>query len=173
MVSTKDITKEAKERQVIQSIAAARGWLTDLGLIFRGEAAKKEPDFFYFGRNEKVAFEVTEICDQEIAHSSSVALESGKITEFQRTHGVAKLILEKKLNKKYEYIADCPIELVCFFNARTFETDQQIVDQIFSLILELKVKFNKVWYHGLEDVYEFYNDGSPPRNHGPYPSGFT
>ena len=168
MKSNKDNLKAEKERRVVRNLAAARGWPIDVQFIQSGNVETKEPDVIYTGNNKKIAFEVTEIRDQEGSNAGGIAIKSGEATAFMREKNVATRILQSKLEKNYA--ADCPIELVCFWNAGTFEKDAEIVGQVAALMPSLKAKFIRVWYLGAEDVFEFCGDNSPII-HGLYPPG--
>lgn len=147
-----DTSKSANERSVLEYLIGERNLP-----INRSSIAKllgdRMPDFRATTLDgELVAFEITEICAQEVARLISEA-KRGE-TFAIHTADPTSYILTSKLSKRYAI--DYPIELVCFWGGRTISTDDMIVPTM-QCILEsaLANPFRRVWYVGEEEFREF------------------
>lgn len=112
------------------------------------------PDIFCTMRSgERVAFELVEICAEDIATTQSKLREGGSAV-FSTADPTAA-ILRRKLHKTYE--TDRPIELLCYTSARTVSADDQIIAEARSWAGSLEGPFRRVWLLGEKDVYDIWS----------------
>jgi hypothetical protein len=99
-----------------------------------------EPDILCFQENEgNVAFELAEICAQDIA--CTIAQGGG----FLWTSDTSRKIREK-LKKNYQ--TENPVELLCYTDGRTVSWDQLIKEEIRPLIDMDNGQFRRIWLLG-------------------------
>ena len=110
----------------------------------------------YVEGNGYVAFELKEICDEQLAKYISLCKQesSGKC-QYKRLRSVKTSSddLARWIEEKFypeEYVSDCPMELLFFTNGRTGLTDDVILCVIKKLETKLKPLFQKVWFMGKE-----------------------
>ena len=102
---------------------------------------------------EHVAFELVEICAEDIAAIKSKLRDGG--SEVFSTVDPTAGILRSKLHKSYK--TDRPIELLCYVSARTISADVQIIAEARSWAGSLKGPFRRVWLLGEKDVYDVWS----------------
>jgi hypothetical protein len=112
------------------------------------------PDIFCTMRNgDRVAFELVEICAEDIAATHSALREGG--TAVSSTADPTAAILRRKLHKTYE--TSRPIELLCYTSARTVSPDDQIITEARNWAGSLDGPFRRVWLLGEKDVYDVWS----------------
>jgi hypothetical protein len=92
--------------------------------------------------DELVAFELVEICDEDIASAPSRLVDGG--VEYIRTADPTGKIIAKKLRCKYK--CEQPIELLCYTQGRVVTPGQIISARLRQCAsLMRKSSFRKVW----------------------------
>jgi hypothetical protein len=102
---------------------------------------------------EQVAFELVEICAEDVAAIRSKLREGGSVAF--STADPTEHILRRKLHKTYE--TERPIELLCYTNARTVSADDQIIAEAQRWARSLEGPFRRVWLLGEKDVYDIWS----------------
>lgn len=114
--------------------------------------SKPEPDICFQNR---IVFELTEICPSEVAHTNSKLLKAGGGVKIVYPTESAARQLNEKLNKSYQ--SALPIELLCFRTSRTLWPDDHIVHQMRQeLSVHQNIQFRRIWYLG-EGIEVLYN----------------
>jgi len=131
--------KAMRERLVFQAFIKASG----LPVILESVESRNEPepDILCVHKNSgKLAFELVEICDEQIAQRIS---EIGR-NEFGylRTVDPTGRILREKLKKKYE--TEYPIDLLCYVG-RTTSPDDMILSGIRRKLEMKSGQFQRAW----------------------------
>jgi hypothetical protein len=149
-----DDSKTPNERAALDRLLNATASGVDRGSI-RKWLGESLPDFHCLDANgSEVAFEVTEICSEELAHLIALA-KSGQ-SDFTYTSDPTEAILRDKLRKSYA--TQVPIELVCYWGGRTVSTDDMIIPTIEATLADARVNpFRAVWYVGEKVVRGFRN----------------
>jgi hypothetical protein len=140
-MSTKNATKAELERRQF-------GFF--LNMISAGHAPSDiesrevpEPDICFQNR---IAFELTEICPPEVAHTNAKLPSTGGVRLFYPTD-TAEDQLTEKLNKNY--VSTLPIELLCMRTSRTFWPDDHVIGEMRRVLsATLHVQFRRIWYCG-------------------------
>ena len=149
-----DSSKTAHERAALDRLVIARRPEIDRASISKlvGESM---PDFSCRTIDgSDIAFELTEICSEDIAHLTAKARTGCANAVY--SSDPTEAIIRAKLRKRYA--TALPIELVCYWGARTVSTDDMIVPTIRdTLRLVSENRFNRVWYVGQDDITEFAN----------------
>ena len=102
---------------------------------------------------ERVAFELVEICAEDIA-ATQYRLRDGGSAVFLTADPTAA-ILRRKLHKTYE--VGRPIELLCYTSARTVSPDDQIIAEARNWVGSVEGPFRRVWLLGEKDVYDVWS----------------
>ena len=116
-----------------------------------------EPDILCKHEQEGyIAFELVEICDPKLAQIITDAAKSAADEPvFVRTSDPSKLILGKKLQKKY--LTKYPVELLCYTNGRVITPPDVIIPTIRPLLDSEIGAFRRVWLlghkRGMDVVY--------------------
>jgi hypothetical protein len=111
-----------------------------------------EPDICFQNR---IAFELTEICPPEVAHANAKLIKAGGGVKAVYPSDVAAKQLNEKLNKNY--VSTLPIELLCFSSSRSLWPDDHIIYQMrLELDAHQKIQFRRIWYCG-ETVVAIHN----------------
>jgi hypothetical protein len=107
-----------------------------------------QPDFACADNDGKeFAFELTAICAEEVAE-----LIARPDVGFARTADPTDRIIRNKMHKTYA--TKLPIDLVCYWDARTVSTDDMILPTIKEVVNSASNSpFRRVWYHGEEGVW--------------------
>lgn len=159
--SNTEAEKQMRERLVFQKFMMA----CDLTIDPNGIESRSppEPDILYTSLNgEKIAFELTEMCSEEIAEAISKDLRKDLRSEdftYVRTSDPSVRILTDKLSKTYA--SEYPIELLCYTNGRTVSPDSFVIERVRYLLRLDKGQFRRIWFWGKE-VHLLYDicDGS-------------
>jgi len=152
--------KAKKEREIFGKFLNARGLRWDESLI--ENRVPPEPDILYSSApDEKVAFELTEMCSEEIAEAISKDLRSRDCT-YVRTSDPSVRILTDKLSKTYA--SKYPIELLCYTNGRTVSPDSFVIEGVRHFLRLDKGQFRRVWFWGKE-VHLLYDNSENNANH--------
>lgn len=118
------------------------------------QVGKSMPDIFctMLG-GERVAFELVEICAEDIAATLSKLGEGG--TSVSSTADPTGTIVRRKLHKTYK--TDRPIELLCYTRGRTVSPDDQIIAEARNFVGSFEGPFRRVWLLGEKGVYEVWS----------------
>jgi len=120
------------------------------------QEGKSMPDIFCTMLiGERVAFELVEICAEDVAATSSRLSEGGSAVS--STADPTAAILRRKLHKTYE--THRPIELLCYTSARTVSPDDQIIAEARNWVGSFEGPFRRVWLLGEKGVYEVWSVG--------------
>lgn len=122
----------------------------------RKSGAQSEPDIFCtLSSGEQVAYELVEICSEDIAATMPKLRNGG--TECLATSDPTEKILRQKLHKSYR--TTLPIELLCYTNGRTVSSDDQILSEAQLWANAIDGPFRKVWLLGEKGIYEVWSAG--------------
>jgi hypothetical protein len=91
-----------------------------------------------------IAFELTAICAEELAQLLATAASNPG--RFVLTADPTRRIVEQKMRKSYAI--SLPIDLLCYWDARTVSTDDMILPTIVELASSVPNPFQRVWYNG-------------------------
>ena len=156
-----DEIKTPRELEAFLRFIEAEGYPIDPESIqkLRGES---QPDFScrtFAG--EHFAFEVTALSDTAVAKMIARAPKesAGAIWPGDPT----ARILRNKMQKTYQ--TDLPVELLCYWDARTVSTDDMIIATIEEIASGVSNPFRRVWYLGEEGVYLLCGDARHPTRH--------
>jgi hypothetical protein len=112
------------------------------------------PDIFcILNTGEQVAYELVEICAQDIAATLAKIKAGGSAS--LATSDPTERTLRKKLHKTYK--TNIPIELLCYTNGRTVSTDDMIVSNAQLWANAIDGPFRKVWLLGEKGIYEVWS----------------
>jgi hypothetical protein len=142
-----DASKTELEKAALLRFIAAEKYPIDVDSIEKiiGES---KPDFTcrtFDG--ELFAFEVTAICDGEVAQMIKGVGKDPKKAHF--LGGAARQIIVAKVRNDYDI--DLPIELLCYSDWRTDETDDMVLDILRRITEGEPHQFRRVWYLGEKD----------------------
>ena len=92
-----------------------------------------EPDILCKHRGRGFcAFELVELCDQEIAHTTAKLIDSGGGMAFMCNEDPSAKLVRSKIEKKYQ--TNHPIELLCYTGGRLVTPDDVIIPTIREII---------------------------------------
>jgi hypothetical protein len=93
-----------------------------------------------------MAFELTELCNEDIARAIAADLQSGGAT-FLYTSDTTEQRFLNKIQKRYEIA--CPVELLLYLNGRSITPDDSV---IFTIEDAIRAKglgpFRRIWFWG-------------------------
>lgn len=141
------------ERAVFLEFLEKAGLPVESASIAKPDGESMPDIFCTMLSGEHVAFELVEICAEDIAAIQSRLREGGSAV-FSTADPTAG-ILRRKLHKTYE--TDRPIELVCYTSARTVSVDDQIIAEARNWAGSLEGPFRRVWLLGEKDVYDVWS----------------
>ena len=151
-----DDSKTPAELAALLRFIAAAKYPVNLASIEKLSGERK-PDFScrtFDG--ELFAFEVTALCAEELARMINQAF-AGKEPDAVFTGNPTLGILRKKMRKNYD--TDLPVELLCYWDGRTFSTDDEIFPMIEQVVNGDRNPFRRVWYLGeIGRSYLMYDD---------------
>lgn len=111
-----------------------------------------EPDILCRHNFEgELAFELVEMCDQNLAKFIAQASEG-----YLRTSDPSEIVISKKLQRSYETAA--PIELLCYAG-RIISPDNLILPTIAPLFESYRHVFRRAWLLGRKGVYVVWESG--------------
>ena len=152
-ISTKDQSKAEVERAIFELFLKAKGWPCDVSLF--ESRNPPEPDILYRSPDEKVAFELLELCDSPLAEARSKLAIGDESASYVRPSDPTEKLVKLKLAKRYN--SDFPIELLCYSNGRIGTPDDIVVHRMTAVVkYSRSVKFRRVWYFGRKSVYAIY-----------------
>lgn len=146
--------QKKEEKEVFLDFVKRSGLPIDKKTIDYGDDAKNEPDMkCRVGEDAYVAFELKEICDEEIAEwiahlhkklkKDQPAEPTFKCLNDMRTMSENFVAFLKEICTK-RYQTNYPVELL-LYTSRTTLTDDVIIDDIDNQSNSLKLQFRKVW----------------------------
>ncbi len=116
---------------------------------------QKMPDFACRTLDgEEVAIEVTEMCDGTLPRLQ-VRAEQGYEQFAYADPNSAEPIVRAKMHKSYA--TPMPVSLLCYWADRTVSTDEEILDVIRRTVYSSTVPYERVWYHGQDDLHLVYD----------------
>jgi hypothetical protein len=136
--------KAERERSVFEA------FIQESGIPINPESVEScrppKPDILCLhGSEGHVAFELVEVCDPNIAQTTSVIGKEGGV-RFVRGSDPSLDVLRKKLKKTYK--SEYPIELICYQDGRTISPDAVILAAIYPLISINNGQFRRIWLLG-------------------------
>ena len=149
----------SEQDKAFVELAIFREFVNKANLPVRPESIKKpgehsEPDIFCTMNNgEEVAFELVEICADDLASRIAKQL-NGVAKTTSSTFDPTENILRQKLHKTYK--TQLPIELLCYTNGRVVSPDCRIIVEARRWTDAIEGPFRKVWLLGEYDVYEIW-----------------
>jgi hypothetical protein len=156
-MSSKESKKSEQERKLFSIFAKENGWLNGLELI--ESRSPPEPDILYQSDTGKIAFELAEICDSDLAALSARSIAQGGGSAGIWTSDPTESIIRSKLNKQYN--SQFPIELPCYVNGRTVSPDDLICYAIKSELAKAdSVLFRRIWLFGDKNIYTVFESGN-------------
>lgn len=140
----------AEEEKAMRERCVFRTFLKESGSQIAPESIESrkppEPDILCVHESDgKLAFELVEICAEDIARKVSAA-RKGNEAEFVRSSDPSGGALRKKLEKDYR--TEYPVGLLCYTAGRTISPDAVILAAIRPLIETNSRKFYRVWLLG-------------------------
>jgi len=138
----------AEEDKTMREMRVFKAFIKSSGLQISPESAESrkppEPDILCVHEIDgKLAFELVEICAEEIARKlSAIGKEE---FGFVRSADPSRNILRKKLKKNYR--TEHPIDLLCY-TGRTISSDDEILVTVRPLIETNRGQFRRVWLFG-------------------------
>ncbi len=153
-MSSKEANKAKREKEFFLQFASKNGWPSDESLI---ESRKPpEPDIVYHSPCGKIAFELSEYCDPDIAHQFADPASQG----FKWVGGPTVRSLRKKLTRSYQ--SEFPMELLIYWSGQVVETDDMAVPKLKQLFDNRLTgnKFRRVWYSGEKEVFKIFEADS-------------
>lgn len=152
--------KEKNERTVFEKFLKVQGLPYDEALIENRKPP--EPDILYFPQQgQGIAFELAEICSEEMAKTISKDLRNDGCT-YVRPSDPSVRILTDKLSKTYE--SEYPIELLCYTNGRTVSPDDFVIAKVRTFARLDKGQFRRIWFWGKE-VHLLYDSRESQSDH--------
>jgi hypothetical protein len=129
-------------------------------LPIRMESVKKrlppEPDLLCCHEREgKVAFELVELCDSNLARALSDPRPSAGGVEYVRTSDPSWAIVLKKLRTKYD--TNYPIELLCYTNGRIITPSNVIRPTLETLLGSYRHTFCKAWLMSKGEIFSLWD----------------
>jgi hypothetical protein len=144
-----DEEKTALELDALRKFIAAEGYPIELESLEKLRGMRK-PDFTCRPLSgERLAFEVTSLCAEEVARMIARTPDESGVSFW--TGDPTARIVRTKMHKNYD--TDMPIELLCYWDARTVSTDDMIVPTIEAVSNAGRNPFRRVWYHGEDGVH--------------------
>jgi hypothetical protein len=142
-----DDEKNRNERAALERFLDATKLAIERSSI-RKLTGNSQPDFqCHDTAGHEQAFEVTEICAEEVAELVARP-EIGSVWTADPT----ERIVRSKMHKRYE--TALPIDLVCYWGARTVSTDDMILPTIQNVVNSVSEHpFRHIWYHGEVGVH--------------------
>ena len=137
------VKSNAKTRR---ELLVFRQFLREAGLPYLEEMIENrpppEPDILYAHPDDGIiAFELVEICSEEIAELVTRATNDALIL----ASDPSRRMLRKKLLRKYG--TKRPIELICYTEGRVITPDGVIIDTVKPILASQK-KFRRIWLLG-------------------------
>ena len=112
-----------------------------------------QPDIHCRHRYEgNIAFELVELCDPNLARSIATASEA-----YLHTSDPSSRIISKKLRR--QYIADAPVELLCYTARRIITPDNVILPAIKPYLRSWQHVFRRAWLLGSKGIYIVWSAG--------------
>lgn len=143
--------KAERERLVFKTFIKTNTFIEKSGLQIISEIVESceppKPDIVCYCQKKegKVAFELVEICDENLARKISAIRGSGGV-EYVRSRDPSWEVLRKKLKKIYQ--TEYPVELLCYVSGRTISPDIVILDRIRPMIDMDNGQFRRIWLLG-------------------------
>jgi hypothetical protein len=164
-ISTKAQSMKADQSKASRETQVFLEFIEKSGLPIERDSVENrpspEPDILCMHKEEGfIAFELVELCNEEIAETIAKAIRSGN-TELMWIADPTHRTICKKLKKKYQ--TKHPIELLCYTAARLVTTDNEIIQKAQDIIESRGLgMFRRMWLLGERSVWSgrFQNDGS-------------
>ena len=141
-----DEKKAARERKVFEDFISRSGLPIDRQSIRKCDPP--EPDIRCKMSGEYVAFELAEVCSQEIPRAISHIPRTGGVSNVIRSNDPIPEIARKKIEKSKNYRTDCPIELLFYTAGRVVQSPDMSIPSIQELFSSGAGRFRRVWFMG-------------------------
>ena len=138
------MSKNEREIAIFKQFLESCGVGAQAGLV--ESRPSPEPDILFNG----VAFELAEICAEDLAKAATKTAKSGQ-PEFTWSSDPTRTIVRKKLNKLY--VTSHPVELLLYTDGRVVSPDDIILGEVRQLGHRLKKNFRRVWLLGRKGHY--------------------
>ena len=136
-----EATKKERERLVFEAFIKKSGLQINHESIQQPKGRSK-PDIVCWQENEgKIAFELTEICDEAVARVTSTIKGSDQPVYIRGSDPTWKA--REKLKKRYE--TEYPVELLCYTAGRTISPGDLVRDKIRSMAEMDNGQFRRIW----------------------------
>ena len=133
--------KAERERNVFRTFVEESGLQIDPESI--ESRTPPEPDILCLDRIDgKLAFELVEICAEDLAQSIAMAGKKGGVA-YVRSSDPSGNAIRKKLEKIYR--TEYPLDLLCYTDGRTVSPDDVIIDTIRSMSGINIGQFQRIW----------------------------
>jgi hypothetical protein len=103
----------------------------------------------------KIAFEMVELCDPNLARALSDPRPDAGGTEYIRTSDPSWVIVHKKLRKKYQTVH--PVQLLCYTEGRIITPTDVILPTLRLLLSTFRHTFDKAWLMSKGEVFSLWN----------------
>lgn len=118
--------------------------------------APPEPDLLCTHSTDgKLAFELVEICDSNLARALSNPRPNAGGVQYLRTSDPSWDIVRKKLSRVYE--TDLPIELLCYTAGRVITPSDVILPTITPLLRSFRHTFRRAWLFSKDQVFKVWD----------------
>jgi hypothetical protein len=145
-----EAVKKKRERLVFKTFIETKTFIEKSGSQIISETVESpeppEPDIVCFCQKKegKVAFELVELCAEDIARAISAISKGGLI--YIRTEDPSRDVLRAKLKERYQ--TKSPVELLCYKAGRTVSPDTVILEEIRPIIDMDNGQFERIWLLG-------------------------
>ena len=141
-----DEKKAAREMQVFEDFIKRSGLPIDPQSVRKCDPP--EPDIRCKMSGEYVAFELAEVCSQEIPRAISPTLRTGGVSNFIWSDDPIPEIARKKIEKSKNYRTDYPIELLFYTDGRVVQPPDMSIPSIQDSFNSDTGSFRRVWFMG-------------------------
>ena len=115
-----------------------------------------EPDLLCVQASEgKVAFELVELCDPNLARAFALPRPNDAGVEYIRTSDPSSEIVKKKLRKSYA--TEHPIDLLCYTAGRIITPRDVILPTIAPLLRSYRHTFRRAWLMSEGQIFVVWN----------------
>ena len=151
------MSSEADKAQVELRVFAAFVELANLPIPASSVEKRypPEPDLLCVHATEgKVAFELVELCDPNLARALADPRPRRDGVEYLRTSDPSWAVVLKKLRKSYA--TDCPVELLCYTDGRIITPADVIRPTLEPLLGSHRHTFSRAWLMAKREVFSLW-----------------
>lgn len=151
-----EIAKAKEELSVFQEFVQKGPLCIEIGSIEKLFGSSKPDILCRIVDKGLLAFELTEICSEEVAELITAVSSAKRRTILSglvvATSDPTSEVIHDKLSKTYN--CECEIDLLCYTNGRTLSTDEQICQAASQCLSGGFGPFRRVWLLGQHGVHE-------------------